>query len=65
MLSLKIQNVAVVLELLSKKQTNEEDKSLLEVCKNVLDDAADQAVDYENAPFDSAAATNVMKGMLS
>lgn len=50
MLSLKIQNVAVILEMLAEKATCKEDKSLLQTCKNVLDDAADQAVDLETMP---------------
>ncbi len=51
MLSLKIQNVAVILEQLAMRATDAEEKSLLSVCKTVLDDAADQAVDYENMPL--------------
>ena len=51
MLSLKIQNVAISLEQLAMRATNEEEKSLLSVCKNVLDDAADMAMGYENMPM--------------
>lgn len=49
MLSMKIQHVSQSLGILAGK-LDAEGRSLLAVCRDVLADAADQAVDLENMP---------------